>query len=81
MSRTTLPTTDEERQFECVIRVYYRLQLLGELPRKPKVSGGVHIEAYGKDEFGLSQQQIHRVRARARKHIEKFHGTLPWWKK
>jgi hypothetical protein len=79
MARTKLPSTEAERQYECVSRVYYLLQLAGELPKKPKITG-FHLEAYGKTELGLNQQQLHRVRARARKHIEKYHGRLPWWK-
>jgi len=71
--------TDAERQFECVALVYFRLQLLGDLPKKAS-RGGFHIEAYGKDELGLTDKEIKRVRARARAHMERFTGKLPWWK-
>lgn len=63
--------TEAERQFEVVAKVYYRQQLMGELPQKPKLKG-FRLEAYAKDDLGLDELQITRIRARARNYVEKL---------
>jgi len=71
MARPLLPTAEAERQFEIVAKVYYRQQLMGELPKKPKMKG-FRLEAYAKEMLGLDQLSITRIRARARNYIEKL---------